>query len=101
MRRRHVATRWHPVNAIALCRKDHIFFGEHDFDWVDWCRERFGYDLIEELRRIANTTVNWTPAVREDIYQHYRHEWGLMEAQRNLGITKVLEFEAHEIMHSF
>jgi len=93
MSRRHVATRWHPKNAIALCRSCHMFFGEHGFDFADFCRDKFGGDFVAELRSVAMTPVRWTPKVREEIYQHYKAEL----AKQELG----QDFAAHELMHVF
>ena len=89
MGRRSVGLRWHPDNAIGLCRACHIFFTSHPFDWRDFCVERFGEDRVSELRLVSNQTVKWSPKVREDIYRHLREQ---------------LEFgkcEPHELMHVF
>ena len=89
MGRRSVALRWHPDNALGMCRKCHMFFTEHPFDWSDFCRERFGEERVAELRLISNKPVKWSKAVREDIYTH-------MKDNLKRGI-----FERYEIMHEF
>ena len=99
--RRSVATRWHPLNAVDLCRSHHMYFTERPFDWVDWCKEKFGEKLIDELRLVANHPVKWTAAVRMDIFKHYEHELEQMQAARDSGILSRLDFTKHEIMHDF
>ena len=78
-----------------------MYFTERPFDWVDWCKEKFGEKLIDELRLVANHPVKWTPAVRMDIFKHYQHELKQMQAARDSGILSRLDFTKHEIMHDF
>ena len=100
MPRRSVGLRWHPKNAVALCRSCHMFFTEHPFDWRDWCIDQFGDDFVAELRFVSNQTVKWSKKLREDIYQHYKNELSLMEGGRDfIGI--IIEFNQHELMHVF
>ncbi len=100
MGRRSLALRWHPANALAMCRKDHIFYTEHPFDFRDFCIDHFGEELIAELRLVSNQPVKWSNSVREDIYKHYQQELKKMEKKR-LTTELMIEFEAHEIMHEF
>ena len=93
MGRRHVGLRYHPLNAMALCRKCHFFFTEHPFDFVDFCRERMGDDLVSELRQVASQPVKWTPAEKEEIYQFMKAEF----AQQGEGE----KFPQHPLMHVF
>ena len=101
MGRRSVALRWHPCNAVALCRSCHIFFTEHPFDWADWCRDQIGGDLVAELRLVSNQPVKWTEKVRDEIYLHYKAELKKMEAERAKGNGLIIDFEQHEVMHKF
>ena len=78
MGRRSVRLRWDPRNAVALARKEHIYFTEHPFDWRDWCVDQFGEERIDELRLLSNGHVKWTPKQREEIYQHYKLEYDKM-----------------------
>ena len=98
---RSVATRWHPQNAVDLCRGDHLYFTEHPFEWVEWCHEKFGEKLIDEIRLVANKPVKWTQAVRRDILEEYRQELNHMQELRSSGIVSRLEFSAPDIMHVF
>lgn len=93
MGRRSVGLRWHPDNAIGLCRSCHIFFTGHPFDWNDFCIDKFGEERVAELRLISNKIVKWSPKVREEIYQFMRDQLKVQE----LGS----DFEAHELMHKF
>ena len=99
--RRHVAMRWHPANAVDLCRRHHMYFTWSPFEWVEWCNEKFGEKLIDELRLVANHPVKWTAAVRIDIFKHYQNELKQMQAARDSGIIARLDFVQHEIMHDF
>ena len=97
MSRRSVSLRWHPKNAVALCRGCHMFYTDHPFDWNDWCIDNLGSDLVSELRIIANKPVKWTKRDREDIYLHYQDQFKKMVRTDNL----IMEFEQHELMHKF
>ena len=101
MSRRSVGLRWHPSNAIALCRSCHMFYTEHPFDWNDWCIENLGGDFMGELRLVSNQTVKWLPKVREDIYNHMKAEFKRMEERRNNHPAKRLDFVEHDVMHDF
>lgn len=89
MGRRSVGLRWHPDNAIGLCRGCHIFYTSHPFDWADFCKAQFGEERIAELRRVSNEVVKWSPKVREEIYQ-------FMKAQQKAGT-----FDRHPLMYAF
>ena len=99
--RRHVATRWHPQNAVTLTRGSHMRFTSDPFLWVDWCNKRFGEELIDELRVAAYQSVRWTKPLREEIYQHYKGELKRIEGLRAEGVTGRIEIEPHECMHVF
>lgn len=101
MGRRGVALRWHPKNAIAMSRSSHIFFTQHPFDFADFCREKFGDELIEELRLISSKPVKWTKGQRDDIFRHYQREYNDMLVMRENGYQARIDFEPHEIMHVF
>ena len=101
MGRRGVALRWHPKNAVALCRSCHIFFTEHPFDWADWCKGQFGEDLVAELRLVSNNPVKWYKKTRESIYKHMQAELKIMQDKRSQGQVGYLDFAQHEDMHKF
>jgi len=100
MSRRSVGLRWHPRNAIALCRSCHMFYTDHPFDWSDWCRDQFGGDFVAELRLVSNKTVSWSTKLREDIYKHYKDQYLLMQTDR-LVSELMIDFEPYELMHEF
>ena len=93
MGRRHVGLRWHPRNAICLCKSCHFFFTEHPFDFADFCRDKFGGDFVGELRQVASKPVHWTSTQREEIYQFMKAEL----AKQQPGD----DFAQHELMHVF
>ncbi len=101
MSRRSLALRYHPKNAVSLCRSCHMFFTEHPFDWADWCRDHFGDDLVAELRLVSNKPVKWTKVQREEIYKFYKEKLVEMQVQRTMGLQEMVEFEQHELMHVF
>ena len=89
MSRRSVGLRWHPQNALGLCRGCHIFFTAHPFDWSDFCKEKYGEERVAELRLVSNQVVKWSPKVREEIFKHMKQQ------------VKVGTFEPHELFHVF
>lgn len=98
MGRRHVGLRWHPSNAISLCRGCHLFFTEHPFDFAEWCRDYLGEEVVSELRRESSRPVKWVKADRDDIYQHMKAELDTMVARRAEGELGRIDFKQHEIM---
>ena len=99
--RRHVATRWHPQNAVSLTRGAHMRFTAEPFLWVAWCKQEFGEDLINELQQVAHKPVKWPKSLREDIYQHYKGELSRLQDLRAQGAVGRLEIEPHECMYQF
>ena len=101
MSRRHVILRWHPANALSLCRRDHMYFTEHPFEFVEWATEHVGAERIAELQRVANMTAKWPKHLREDIYRHYKRELRRLESLRAEGEMKIIDIEPHEVMYEF
>ena len=99
--RRHVATRWHPQNAVTLTRGSHMRFTAEPFEWSDWCISQWGQEFIDELRRVANKPVKWPKKLREEIYQHYKGELKRIEGLRAEGVTGRIEIEPAKCMHRF
>ncbi len=95
--RRNLATRYHPKNAVALCRSCHMFYTEHPFDWCEWVKDEFGEKPIAKLRLLSNTTVKWTSKQKEEIYQHYKKELTKMELLR-MDTQEMIDFTKHELM---
>ena len=89
MGRRSVGLRWHPDNAIAMCRGHHMWFTERPFDFRDFCVEHFGEERVAELRLVSNQVVKWSPKVREEIFKHMKEQ------------LKAGTFEPHELMYEF
>ena len=101
MSRRNTGLRWHPANALSLCRKDHMFFTEHPFDFADWVRDHVGAERLVELRRVSNETVKWPKWLREEIYRHMKAELRRLESLRADGEMKIIEIVPHEVLHDF
>ena len=60
--RRYGATRIDPVNAVALCREDHLWYTEHPIAWQNWAVEYLGHAVWERLVERARdplTRVDW------------------------------------------
>jgi 5-methylcytosine-specific restriction endonuclease McrA len=91
--RASVGLRWHPLNAITLCRGCHMFFTKYPLDWADWLREKFGEDRVAELRLVHNQTVKWYDKARRDIYEHMKSEYKKQQPGE--------DFAQHELMHVF
>lgn len=43
------ATRWEPLNAVALCFLHHLDFTLSPLEWDEWCAARLGADVWELL----------------------------------------------------
>lgn len=65
------ASRHDARNGIAGCQDCHERFTFDELAWKDWCREKFGEDLMDDLRRL-NRTPN--PSAK----------WGMEELMMNL-----------------
>lgn len=101
MGRRHVGLRWHPQNALSLCRKDHLFFTEHPFDFADWCRDYLGEDRVCALRRAAQKPYKLIKCDRDSIYRHMQDELVEMNRKRLDGVTGRIEIGLHELMEDY
>lgn len=77
--RRKYATRWHPLNAIALCRTCHNNFGNEPLLWVDFIDQRWP-GRRDELLRILRTRGRNTPEIRKAVAKHYNAELRRMES---------------------
>ena len=52
--RSHKDLRLDPMNALALCYRDHLFWAHsHPLEFADWVREELGAKAYNELRRRA------------------------------------------------
>lgn len=96
--RRNLVTRYHPKNAVALCRACHMFYTEHPFDWHDWVVDYMGPSQTAKLRKLSNTTIKWTGKQREEIYQFYKLEYEKMKLRRLSGEETIIGFPPHRLM---
>lgn len=62
--RSYMAIRWEPLNHTALCKGDHKKYTHLPLEWEDWCRDRIGTEVYDELRlrgvRGGMPDVGWT-----------------------------------------
>ena len=61
--RSYYATRWVFDNAFCLCRSCHVFYTHRPLEWEVWREERWGPELLAELRALALTHR------RPDVYE--------------------------------
>ena len=54
--RGHKDLRFDPMNALALCYRDHLFWAHsHPLEFADWIREELGAKAYNDPRRRART----------------------------------------------
>ena len=67
--RRYRNARWDYRNAFCLCAGCHMFFTHRPIEWDNWLRERWGGDLYDEIRALAQQTTKVSvPDVIERLY---------------------------------
>ncbi len=94
--RRHMATRWHPDNAVAHCFTCHKKYGENPVAATRWLIEQFGQGYVDLLEEKKNTIRKFTKADKEDLYKHYKEEYAVMMNKRLFGIVGRIEFESFD-----
>lgn len=83
--RRHHIVRWHPANALCLCRACHMFYTQHPFDWTDFCRDYLGGDVVAQIRVAAREPAKWTKAQRQEIHRYWIDQKKLIQGLREQG----------------
>lgn len=59
--RRHFSTRWDVNNGLALCNGCHLYKAHKDIqEFADFVRWKYGAEYIDELRKKAHTTADFT-----------------------------------------
>ena len=79
-RGRH-ATRWLPMNALALCTGDHWAFGHNPVDFDKWIFKYLGeakYTWLMDTKIIP--APKWTPGQKTRLYVEMKRELQLMKA---------------------
>jgi hypothetical protein len=66
--RRWYSTRWDIKNGICLCTGDHLFKAHKDVqEFSDWVQDRYGVDYIDDLRRKAHETADFTKEQKKEL----------------------------------
>ena len=81
--RRHAATRWDTLNALAMCHSCHRSFTECPVAFTRFLEEYVGAGYLQILNEKRNGIFKNNKAIRAEITAHYRNEIKLMEAGRH------------------
>jgi len=92
--RRHIATRWHPDNAVAHCFTCHQRLGENPVEFNRWAEDFLGKGLLDVVEELKNSICKMTKADKEDLYKHLKAEYAAMLEKRADGDTSRIEFKA-------
>lgn len=69
--RRYVHTRWHSLNALALCASCHFWAHQNPRDFAKFVNELLGEGTMDEIRDKAHdltpTTVEWMQEMYEKL----------------------------------
>lgn len=77
--RRAKSVRWDGMNAVALCRYHHDYFGSHPLEFQRWLRQHLGEGHLDILREKFNKPMKTNKAMRQEIAKHYRETFRAME----------------------
>lgn len=92
-------TRWHPDNAVCLCRGCHQYFTSHPCEFDAWVRRQLGetrYDMLRERFNNKGQRIKYHDWHKKEMREHYREELKKMRDQRMGGETGALEFTAYD-----
>ncbi|MDE9575227.1 hypothetical protein L2106_17710 [Citrobacter portucalensis] len=92
--RRHTATRWHPLNALAHCVGCHRRLGEEPIQFSRHAEYEYGVMTIEQVSRAALHPMKIKPWQKEELYQHYKQELVRLKQLRITGVLGRIEFTA-------
>lgn len=68
--RKHFATRWNLENGILLCFNCHKNIAhEQPLDFFDWLQKEGGQDWIDDLRRKAKQTVQFSKEEKQEMIE--------------------------------
>lgn len=77
--RKHLGTRWHPLNALCLCSAHHVWFTHHELHWERW-RDAYVAPYTLELLREVAISHRGTPPYAEILADLEAHAGGLRPA---------------------
>lgn len=96
--RRARGTRWHPDNAMAMCKFHHRYLGENPLFHADLVRKNLGEQRYVELKRRAHGINKFTARQLEGLYQHYLDEYARMAQARVNGRLGRIDFSWPEVL---
>lgn len=66
--RRHFSTRWETKNGVCLCNGCHLYKAHKDIqEFSDFIQDRYGVDYIDDLRRKAHETADFTKEQKKEL----------------------------------
>lgn len=77
--RRHLSTRWHPLNAICLCRQCHGYFEDRPTEFTFMLLE-IGYTIeeLDYLQQLSHQPFKAPDSIRQSISDHFRVDFNRM-----------------------
>jgi hypothetical protein len=77
--RSNMSVRWHPDNAVTLCRKPcHTKFTQEPIAWFRWLEEELGREHLDNLLTRKNQILKVNDAMKQEISDHYRIQYNSM-----------------------
>ena len=89
--RKHRNTRWHPLNALCLCRSCHSKVSDRPLIHAEFVKAIKGEDNYWRVMRLHNQVLKLPKSAEKDIAKHYRSELKRIESKRNAGHTGYIE----------
>lgn len=85
--RRHTATRWEPLNAVAHCFSCHQYLGGNPVIFDRWVRRYYNDAIVEMLEEKAMSVCKLTKKDKAELYEHMKSEYDRMMKLRRDGDT--------------
>jgi len=90
--RRHRATRWEPLNAVAHCFSCHQHLGGNPITFNQWVRNYRGDSVIDMLEKKHREIVKLTKKDKDEMYIFMKEEYKRMISKRIDGEQGILSF---------
>ena len=94
--RKHRRVRWHPLNALCLCRSCHQKMGDKPPVHAELAKKKLGEEGYWELMRLHNEILKIPKTKEKDIAAHYKAEHKRLIALRMDGQQGRLELRNWE-----
>ena len=91
--RKHRGLRWHPLNALCLCRSCHAKIADAPTEHAELVKKLKGEDEYWMLFRERGRVAKIPKAMEKDISKHYLAEVRRIQARRNAGFSGYVEIE--------